>query len=69
MSSSAELNNYIQGLSTVSNRDKKKLETYLNNICWLPNGVPFGYIDGILVQRPLADPYNEFIQSVARMKR
>lgn len=48
-----EVNVYVQGLKTVSQRDKNKLEAYLQMVDWFPPGVTVGRLDGKLVTRML----------------
>ena len=68
-SSCQELNDYVQSLNTISNRDKDKLYQYLYNMEWLPKNVPLGYIDGKLVKKPLSDPYNDLINGLTKKQR
>ncbi len=52
---------YVQKLSTISNRDKKKLEKYLQEVDWLPKDVTAGFLDGKLVCRTLPSTIDENI--------
>lgn len=55
-----ELDAYVQGLSTISKRDKTKLDTYLRQIDWLPKGQNMGVLEGQMVSRvPPRDPLLE----------
>ncbi len=51
-----EVNMYVQQLSTVSKRDKVKLETYLQHVDWLPENITTGILDGKIVSRILPSP-------------
>jgi len=42
-------NAYAQQLPTISKKDKKRLEKYLQEVDWLPEGVTAGFLDGQLV--------------------
>lgn len=44
-----EFNEYAQQLTTISKKDKKRLEKYLQEVDWLPEGVTAGFLDGQLV--------------------
>lgn len=56
-----EVNSYISSLSTVSNRDKKKFQDYINQIDWLPTGINTGILDGNVVSRVLESPLEKFL--------
>lgn len=51
-----ELNDYVQELTTVSKKDKARLEKYLQQIDWLPEGQNMGILEGKMVSRRLKDP-------------
>ena len=64
-----ELNAYIQDLPTVSKKEKKRLERYLQQVEWLPKGQSMGMLDGHLVSRiPPRDPLLEKLLNTSKNK-
>lgn len=60
-STAGEANAYVQELDTVSKRDKEKLEKYLQEVDWLPEGETMGYLDGVMVSRVLKSPLEKLL--------
>ena len=54
-----EVNEYVQHLPTVSKKDKKRIEKYLQSVDWLPEGVTVGFLDGQLVVKMLPNTQAE----------
>lgn len=50
-----DFNSYVQELKTISKKDKQRLMNYLQNIDWLPEDMPFGFLDGCYVSRALPE--------------
>ena len=48
-STANDFNDHVQQLPTISKRDKKKIDEYLQSVEWLPNDVTAGFLDGRLV--------------------
>ncbi len=63
-----DLNLYVQKLSTVSQRDKKKLFEYLQRIDWLPDGVNVGILDGKIVSKVLPNELDLMLEEIERKK-
>ena len=57
-----ELNAYVQGLSTVSKRDKGKISQYLSGIEWFPNGITVGNLDGEIVVKMMPNQLDIMLQ-------
>ncbi|MBU5679001.1 hypothetical protein [Blautia sp. MSJ-9] len=55
-SMAGEVNVYVQNLKTVGKREKERLQNYMSQIDWLPEGVNTGTLDGKVVCRVLPRP-------------
>ncbi len=58
-STAGRFNQYAQQLTTISKKDKKRLEKYLQEVDWLPEGVTAGFLDGQLVVKMLPNTQAE----------
>ena len=56
-----EVNEYVNSLSTISKRDKKKFQDHINQVEWLPQGVNTGILDGNVVSGVLESPLEKFL--------
>lgn len=56
-----EFNAYLQELPTVTKKEKKTVEGYLQNVDWLPEGVNIGVLDGEVVSRVLPSPLERLL--------
>ena len=59
--SAGEFNAYLQELPTVTKKEKKIVEGYLQNVDWLPEGVNIGVLDGEVVSRVLPSPLERLL--------
>ena len=54
-----EFNAYAQQLTTISKKDKNRLERYLQNVEWLPEDITVGFLDGHLVVKMMPNTQAE----------
>ena len=55
----SSFNQYAQQLTTISKKEKKRLEKYLQEVDWLPEGATAGFLDGQLVVKMLPNTQAE----------
>lgn len=58
-STAGSFNQYAQQLTTISQKDKQRLEKYLQEVDWLPEDVTAGFLDGQLVVKMLPNTQAE----------
>lgn len=54
-----DFNTYAQQLTTISKKDKTKLDRYIQNIDWLPEDTTAGFLDGQLVVKMMPNTQAE----------
>lgn len=54
-----DFNAYAQQLTTISKKDKSRLERYLQSIDWLPEDITAGFLDGQLVVKMMPNTQAE----------
>lgn len=54
-----ECNAYAQQLTTISKKDKRRLEKYLQDVEWLPEDVTVGFLDNQLVVKMMPNTQAE----------